>query len=508
MAPATGEGVAVSVTRKIGHLFGVLVPPLLVAVAVVAGVTAFRMESEPDGPEARAEPAAAAATPVLSARRVPELLTTPLADRRLQAALGELMTRVPGDNCLTVEVEGRSIIADEPDRPLVPASVQKLVTATVGLHLLGLDFRYRTTVQAGAAPAGGVISGNLYLVGSGDPLLMTDDYVQSFRRPPPVSTDIEAFADAIVAAGVRQVAGSVVGDESRYDNLRGVPAWPARFAGQNVTGPLSALMFNDGYATFGVEPPLPATEDGAEPAPNEVAETPRQPAPDPALHAAVVLTGLLEARGVDVVGTPASGVAPAGGVEIAAIESPPFEEVLGEMLLESDNTTAELLIKEFGAQSGGGGTTAAGIEAANRALGELGLLAPGIQVADGSGLADTNLLSCAVVQAMLSGEGTSSVIGDSLPVAGETGTLTERFEGTAVEGRMRAKTGTLRQVTALAGYVDPPAGPTVTFSYLVNLPAGDLVSSADRDLQRQLGEIMVRYPEVPPESEVGPQSGP
>ena len=131
----------------------------------------------------------------------------------------------------------------------------------------------------------------------------------------------------------------------------------------------------------------------------------------------------------------------------------------------------------------------------------------GVQLADGSGLADVNRVTCRLVQSVLDRAGPASFIGSSLPVAGETGTLAERFEGTTVEGRMRAKTGTLRQATALAGFVDAPAGPTLSFAYVVNLTGPDLVNTPDRRLQRQLGEIMVRYPEVPPITEVGPRTG-
>ena len=391
----------------------------------------------------------------------------------------------------------------------MPASVEKLVTATAALEVIPADFRYRTTVVAATPPQNGVVAGDLYLVGSGDPLLMTDDYEDTFRQRPEVSTDLEGFADAIVAAGVQVVQGGVIGDESRYDSVRSVPLWPARYAGQNVTGPLGALMFNDGFVSVTPEPPAPETDsDNDEPAPNAAPPQRRTPAPDPAAHAATVLTGLLEARGVDVQGFPARGVAPAGAVEVAGIDSPPFEDVVGQMLLTSDNTTAELVTKELGAAAGGSGTTATGVEVMRSTLTDLGLPMDGVQLADGSGLADVNRLTCRLVQTLLDRSGPASFLGTSLPVAGQTGTLAERFEGTSVEGRLRAKTGTLRQATALAGYIDPPAGPTVSFAYLVNLGGSDLVSAADRQLQRELGEIIVRYPEAPPASEVGPQTTP
>jgi D-alanyl-D-alanine carboxypeptidase/D-alanyl-D-alanine-endopeptidase (penicillin-binding protein 4) len=488
--------------RRLGHAAWTALPFVLVALVVGAVAVVVVNESEP---AASSSPRSSAATPVLSARRVPALLATPVADRRLGAALSGLMAEVPGTSCLTVRIGDREVYADDPDAALVPASVEKLVTATVALELIPADFRYRTAVAAAAAPQGGVVAGDLYLIGSGDPLLMTDDYEHTFRERPEVSTDLEGFADAIVAAGVEVVQGAVIGDGSRYDNLRSVPAWPARFAGQNVTGPLGALMFNDGFVSVTPEPPAPETDDGNEPAPNAAPPQQRQAAPDPAAHAATVLTGLLEARGVDVQGFPSAGVAPPGLVEVAGIDSPSFEDVVGEMLLTSDNTTAELVTKELGAQFGGSGSTASGVGVMASTLADLGLPVNGVQVADGSGLADANRLTCRMVQALLDRSGPASFLGTSLPIAGETGTLAERFEGTTVEGRLRAKTGTLRQATALAGYLDPPAGPTISFAYIVNLVGSDTVSSADRGLQRRLGEIMVGYPEVPPISEIGPQ---
>jgi D-alanyl-D-alanine carboxypeptidase/D-alanyl-D-alanine-endopeptidase (penicillin-binding protein 4) len=481
-------------------------PPILAATLLGAVITAIAIETEPS--VEASDPPEIAVTPVLSARRVPELLTTPVADRRLQAALTQIVGRVPGTGCLTVHIEGRAVFADEPDIALVPASVQKLLTATVALERIPADFRYRTTVRAQAAPSGGVVEGNLYLVGAGDPLLMTDDYEASFRQRPEVSTDLEGFADAVVASGVRIVRGGIVGDETRYDNLRSVASWPARFAGQNVTGPLGALMFNDGYVAVEPEPPLIESNGEGEPAPNTAPPPTKVPATDPAAHAAIVLTGLLEARGVDVQGPPSSGVAPAGTVEVAGIESPPFTDVVGQMLLTSDNTTAELIVKELGAQFGGAGTTAAGLGVMTQTLRDLGLFSSGAQVADGSGLADGNRVTCGVVQAVLDRNGLDTPLGASLPVAGETGTLAERFEGSTVEGRLQAKTGTLRQVTSLAGFVTPLDGPVITFAYLDNLLGGDLVNAPDRQLQRDLGEILVRYPDAPPVSEVGPQSTP
>src|SRR5690606_23099095 len=145
----------------------------------------------------------------------------------------------PAESCLVVRHQGRVIHAHAPDLPLVPASTTKVVTGVAALEVLGSDTRYRTTVVAAGAPAGGVVAGDVWLVGGGDPVLATDDYMARYDEPQ-LHTDFEALADAVVAAGVQQIAGSVVGDESRYDTRRTVESWDPVFVRDNESGPLSA----------------------------------------------------------------------------------------------------------------------------------------------------------------------------------------------------------------------------------------------------------------------------
>src|SRR5690606_35873154 len=111
----------------------------------------------------------------------------------------------------------------------------KLLTATAALEELGPEHRFRTTLK-GAAPVDGVVAGDAALVGGGDPLLSTPDYAARFRRQPQIFTDLTTLADAVVDAGIRQINGSVVGDESRYDRERYVAGWPERYITQNQTG--------------------------------------------------------------------------------------------------------------------------------------------------------------------------------------------------------------------------------------------------------------------------------
>src|SRR5207248_9236897 len=112
-----------------------------------------------------------------------------------------------------------------------------------------------------------------------------------------------------------------------------------------------------------------------------------------------------------------------------------------------------------------------------------------------AGLASENRETCAAVQALLDAKGPGSQLATGLPVAGQTGTLDERFVGTPVAGRLRAKTGTLNQATALAGYVQTVQGAQLSFAFLMNVPDPQKITSADVDLEEQLASVLVQYPE-------------
>lgn len=488
--PGSQAGPAQAATNRTG----VVAALALVLLNVVCVAAAVQAEAD-TSPEPIGGPAAV--TPVLSPRRVPSLIAAPVADRRLQQALAALVARTPGTSCLTVHAGGRPVFTHNPDIALVPASLQKLVTATAALEVLGPDVTYRTVVAAAAEPDDGVLGGELYLVGGGDPLLMTDAYEASFERQPQIRTDLEALADQVVEAGVREVQGSVIGDESRYDRTRYVDGWPPRFIEQDQTGPLSALAVNDNFVAF------PPVFDAA--VPDEEA------APEPAVHAAAVLTDLLRARGVVVAGSPAAGGAPPDVVEIASVASPPLRDVATQMLRESDNMTAELVLKELGVEAGGGGSTTAGAAAVSAGIAAIPELAPasaGTVVADGSGLSGENRQSCGSLQDLLDRAGPGSELGQGLPVAGQSGTLAERFVDAPLAGRLRAKTGTLNQVAALAGFLETVPGASVSFTYIVNLAADDRVGEAELALQTDLALALAMYPQGPALAELGPEDPP
>jgi D-alanyl-D-alanine carboxypeptidase/D-alanyl-D-alanine-endopeptidase (penicillin-binding protein 4) len=183
---------------------------------------------------------------------------------------------------------------------------------------------------------------------------------------------------------------------------------------------------------------------------------------------AQTLRTVLAAKGIKVNGGASTGRAPADGKEIASFDSVPMVKVLSEMLTDSDNTTAELVLKEIGLTAKGQGTTAAGLEAVKESLKRQGFDLTGLVMVDGSGLDTTDRVSCALDLAFVNALSRNPDLAAALPLGGRTGTLRKRMNATASTGRVRAKTGTLNSVNALTGFADTPQGNTLAFSFIHN----------------------------------------
>ena len=455
---------------------------LLLVAALAAGASVSLAPPRAAGAQAAAP--VRLATPVLSVRRVPEALVGYRAESRLRASLERVvadpaLARWTAGACLVVRVGDRTLYARQADQPLIPASALKLLTAEAAVTVLGPETRLATVVKADAPPANGVVTGDLQVLGGGDPIIETDADAARNPRQPVVRTRMEDVAAAVVAAGVRQVTGGIRADEGRYDTERARPGWKPSYQANGEVGPLSALMVDDG-------------QDAEE---NPVAQ--------PALHFAQVLTDLLRAAGVQVAGGPSLGPA-TGGATVATKESLPVRELVAQMVRESDNTTAELLLKEMGRVSAGVGTTAAGLDAAKAALAAKGLDVGPLRVHDGSGLDRADRATCSLLLAALVGAGRTSQLAEGLPVAATSGTLKPRFVGSAVAGRLRAKTGSLDEVSSLVGWVDParPGPRPVAFAVVTNgVPKNlDAARLADR-----VGLALGSWPDAPPPEAVDPE---
>lgn len=461
-----------------------LVPIILFLITAASAFVAVR----PPGDLATSAELPPPRVPVISARRVPALLSRVVADSRLRARLDTALASPSlgsgvRSSCIVVRQGPRTIMSRRPDERLIPASNLKVLTAMAALTRLGPEEKLTTEVRV-ERPVGaaGVVEGPLWLVGGGDPLLATADYAASHPNQPQLFTPLEALADAVVKAGVREVRGGIMGDETRYDEQRYVPTWRQVYITDSESGPASALAVNDGFAQF---------------SPRKVA------ASEPDVHAAGVLASLLQARGVVIGGNPGQGQAPGGAPVVAEVASPPVRDLVGQMLRESDNLTAEMLVKELGRRFAGAGTTTAGVGVVRQTLASASLPVEHLTAVDGSGLDRSDRASCTLLMGALDAAGDTGPLAAGFPVAGRDGTLARRFQGNPAAGRLRAKTGSLDEVAALTGYVDSAAGATpLAFAFLINqLPRGVAVGRA---VQEQLGALLAAYPEAPAAEALGP----
>jgi D-alanyl-D-alanine carboxypeptidase/D-alanyl-D-alanine-endopeptidase (penicillin-binding protein 4) len=349
-----------------------------------------------------------------------------------------------------------------PSQALIPASSTKLIIAAAALEILKPEFTCTTKVH-GTLDATGSVP-DLFFVGGGDPLLVRNEYVASEKYPTTSGTSLEKLADSLVASGLKRVAGSVVGIDSRYDDIRFVDIWPQDFH-YTEAGPLGSLLVDDGVVLGLATKPA-----------------------DPAVAAATELQNLLSAKGVLFGALPRRDAMPTGTPEIASIQSAPLTAVVQEMMVNSDNNTAELLLKEIGFASKGTGSTDAGLVAVKELLAKW-KIDKDVQLFDGSGLASEGRIPCDVFMTLLNKF--SSTMPGLLAVAGESGTLRGTFDGTAVAGTLVGKTGTLNGVKALVGYLPVTNSGPVSFALLMNRTGIDN-QSAYRPIWYSLAEVLNR----------------
>jgi D-alanyl-D-alanine carboxypeptidase/D-alanyl-D-alanine-endopeptidase (penicillin-binding protein 4) len=335
----------------------------------------------------------------------------------------------------------RALFSQRATTPRPPASVEKLYTATTALERLGPGARLTTALLgSGELKAQGVWEGSLYLRGGGDPTFGSPAFIRSHYGG--LGASVAALVSQLVRVdGVRQVSGSIVGDEGYLDSFRGEPSSGYAFD-PFLEGDLSALAFNRG-------------ETGS-----------YKGAHAPADYAAHALWAALRAAGVKIAGSVRAGSTPVGARPLAAVHSPTLVQLLGLMLPPSDNYFAETLIKDLGARFAGAGSTAAGAAVVRQTIGADFSLHP--QVVDGSGLSRADKTSAYQVARLLealSGTGLGSQLRSDLAVAGRSGTLAHRMRATAAAGRCQAKTGTLIGASNLAGYCQSAGGHLLVFAF-------------------------------------------
>lgn len=405
---------------------------------------------------------------------------TAAASRFCDALRADLRAGGADSGLLVRDLEsGRELCAAKADRPMILASNTKLFTTAALLGRLGPRTRLKTTVWAvGRLNRAGVLRGDLYLRGAGDPALAMPAFAK--RHRPRISTNLLALTGQVRAAGIRRVTGRLYADDTIFDRLRGVA--DSGYRTSMYIGPLSGLALNSGYTS-------PST---------------RHFASDPARLAADRLLRALRRAGISIPKAVALGKLPrvpagslrtgvtkkgdprdSGGTASASASKPrklvrqrlgvvrsPNVAVLSEQInVHSDNFFAETMIKTLGAMQTGKGTTAAGARVVMRHARSLGSNA---RIVDGSGLTRGNTASARNVVRLLTAVAATpygEAFRGTLPLAGRDGTLVDRMKGTAAYRSCEAKTGTLTGVSALSGYCDTRSGRTITFSILMNATA-------------------------------------
>jgi len=355
---------------------------------------------------------------VLLAAAAPARAADPTLETRLAKALAVPHVDPARTAALAVDLRTGSVVFERnPTLSLVPASNQKLPVAYAALSLLGAGYRFHTEVVGTGALVGDVWHGDLWLRGFGDPSL----------RP----ADLEALAAEVASWGIRRVDGAVIADESWFDARRTAPGWRASFY-LYESPPLSALVVDRGFYRG-------------------------RTSPNPALAAGSLLRASLQAAGVSVGGRTHTGVLTTAGLPLARDVSEPLADVVRFMGRESDNFTAEILVKQLGALVADRGSTAAGTRVVRAALEEAGVPLGGVRFADGSGLSGLDRLTAAALVALLQAGLAEDDLRDpflqSLAVAGVSGTLEDRMDRRPARGRVIAKTGTTRSASALSGFV-------------------------------------------------------
>lgn len=402
-------------------------------------------------------------------------------EQQLTSDFAALLDRrdTPADTCVSASVDGQPIIRHRDAEPMVPASLMKLATITAAIELMGGEERFVTRVAVDAddlaSARDGVLQGDIYLIGGGDPVLATRGYMSRLYGDRPF-TDANRLAESVMAAlgehGVRVVDGAIVGDGHRFadgerdytSHVVTVPAsdaddavWKQSYRYTNLAGPLGGLTLNDGYLRHRADRRAHVRSS------------------DPAQGAASIFDDLLEARGLVIRKRPRAGAAPREPhrVELASISSPRLRRITERIGVYSENTAAEMLLKEVGFRTDGSARASAVRGAAGVLSGALGEIAAEIEMVDGSGLSVHNKMTCRAAVALLERAQPEDSLFDSLAVAGSTGSLAScgptAGRGTTLNA-VHAKGGLLNNVVAVAGRVDASSRHQLSFAVIANAP--------------------------------------
>ena len=409
------------------------------------------------------------ASPVLGSTRGGAMPTS----SGLDTALGSVLSSAAlgtGVSAVVADESGRVVWSRSPGQMAAPASTEKVATAVAALDVLGPGAHFTTKVVSGPGDS-------IVLVGGGDPTLAAG-------APPltdyPQPATLQALA-AATAKGLKAAHRSRVQlgyDTSLYTGPDLAPGWPESYVSTGNVTSITSLEVDQGRLTTGGTP-----EDADDPV------NFRARSSDPAARAAESFGDFLTADGISVTGQPSAATAASGAAVLGSVTSPPLSAIVEQMLLESNNVIAENLARHVAVATGHPASFAGAAAAETAVLARLGV-GSGLALVDGSGLSPQDKIAPSALVRLLALAASPQHAGlraaiTGLPVAGFAGTLSEGQSvfgaiGGSARGVVRAKTGNLSTVAALAGLAYDRDGRVLVFAFdAASVPQADLQAAAN-----------------------------
>jgi len=406
------------------------------------------------------------------------------------------------------------LYSHDADKLFTPASNTKILTVLTALLRLGGDFSYQTEIAyTGDLRENGVLKGDLYIKGYGDPTLHTGEPFQVHE-----GVSLSQIVASIQQKGIREINGNIVIDASYFDQQRLGDGWAWDYEWEYYSAQTSALSANRGVVQLTYRPGVSAgdrVEVNLTPktgyvqldvkartvsaeetntlkisrlrGTNEIYVSGNLPmsedgsyfvtVDEPPLFVGTHVKELLEEAGIVLSAAcqVQQGILPEESNRITVCESAPLKEIVKHLNKTSDNHYAEMLLKTMGAILKGEGSAEAGIQVVRETLEELGVDSR-FELRDGSGLSPYNLVSprqlLTVLEAMIDSSEYENLL-HSFPILGVDGTLETRLKEHPLCGQVMAKTGSLVSVSSLSGYATLPSGERFVFSILGNRYPGD-----------------------------------
>jgi D-alanyl-D-alanine carboxypeptidase/D-alanyl-D-alanine-endopeptidase (penicillin-binding protein 4) len=475
-------------------------------------------------------------------------LTVSLPAQSLPRRLDARLDAPPYDRHLwgvaLVNEKGALVYGRNPRQLFIPASNTKIVVAAVAAALLPPDWTVKTSLYANGPVVGGVLQGDLVLYGRGDPTFGKRCFATDTLREGACERDsftrLRELADALRKRGVREIRGDLVGDGSWFEPLTVHPGWETFDVNWWYAAPVTGLGFNDNSVDFvwgpGTKAGTPAVitmspDVGDVVFENRTVTVPaggrsdigdrffREPGtlsvwaegtaaldkptqtesfamPDPNLFTARAFRQVLLEAGIAIAGTTRSTTdsmlyrQARSAPPLAELRSRPLREWIFPILNRSQNWFSEMVLKQLGRQFGRGGSWTEGLSVERRFLiDSVRLDSTEFSLSDGSGHSSGNLMSPAAYTKILRfirAHPRAATFLAGLPQSGQVGSLRNRFVRTPLDGRVRAKDGSISGVNSLSGFIERPNGKVWTFSVQANHHA-----QAGRAVIQQIDSVVV-----------------